>query len=294
MGARYAALVARCLLESGVLNAATLARRDVSGHMGPSARDLPTARRVAARHTRNGGPDVPDRTFPRYAAGTGDVCRVKMRYERLGDRCVSVPHQGFLETILSPAGMEVARMADVLGTVTSPVSAYLLLLGLLIVDAFVPVIPTQAIMITGGALTAYGHLSLPTTIVVGAVGVIIGDWACYLLGRSTHHRTGPIARLRQRCGLQTDGVAKTAEQRGRARRAASKLTRGLREPGPVVILICRFVPGGRMARASPPAARSTPTSSSCSTRRWPRSAGPRTAPWSATSAARRSPRRAGA
>jgi membrane protein DedA with SNARE-associated domain len=143
--------------------------------------------------------------------------------------------------------MEVARMADVLGTVTSPVSAYLLLLGLLIVDAFVPVIPTQAIMITGGALTAYGHLSLPTTIVVGAAGVIIGDWACYLLGRSTHHRTGPIARLRQRCGVQTDGVAKTADQKGRARRAASKLTRGLREPGPLVILICRFVPGGRMA-----------------------------------------------
>jgi len=139
-------------------------------------------------------------------------------------------------------------MADVLGTVTSPVSAYLLLLGLLIVDAFVPVIPTQAIMITGGALTAYGHLSLPTTIAVGAVGVIIGDWACYLLGRSTHHRSGPIARLRKRCGMQTDGVAKSAEARtGRARQAARKLTRGLREPGPVVILICRFVPGGRMA-----------------------------------------------
>ncbi|MEV0719488.1 DedA family protein [Asanoa sp. NPDC050611] len=139
-------------------------------------------------------------------------------------------------------------MADVLGAATSPVSAYLLLLGLLVLDAFVPVIPTQAIMITGGALTAYGHLSLPTTIAVGAAGVILGDWACYLLGRSTHHRTGLIARLRQRCGIQTDGVAKSAQQpSGRARRAARKLTRGLREPGPVVILICRFVPGGRMA-----------------------------------------------
>jgi membrane-associated protein len=139
-------------------------------------------------------------------------------------------------------------MADVLGTVTSPVSAYLLLLGLLVLDAFVPVIPTQAIMITGGALTAYGHLSLPTTIAVGAAGVIVGDWACYLLGRSTHQRTGLVARLRRRCGIQTEGVATSAAVRtGRARRAARKLTRGLREPGPVVILICRFVPGGRMA-----------------------------------------------
>ena len=139
-------------------------------------------------------------------------------------------------------------MADVLGAATSPVSAYLLLLGLLVLDAFVPVIPTQAIMITGGALTAYGHLSVPTTIAVGAAGVILGDWACYLLGRSTHHTTGLIAQLRQRCGIQTEDVAKSAAARtGRARRAARKLTRGLREPGPVVILICRFVPGGRMA-----------------------------------------------
>jgi membrane-associated protein len=138
-------------------------------------------------------------------------------------------------------------MADVLGTVTSPVSAYLLLLGLLVVDAFVPVIPTQAIMITGGALTAYGHLSIWPTIAVGATGVILGDWACYLLGRSTHHTTGLIASLRRRCGIQTEGVAKSAERSGRARQAARKMTRGLREPGPVVILICRFVPGGRMA-----------------------------------------------
>jgi len=140
-------------------------------------------------------------------------------------------------------------MADVLSTVTSPMSAYLLLLGLLVLDAFVPVIPTQAIMITGGALTAYGHLSLPVTIAVGALGVIAGDWACYLLGRSTHDRLGGLlTRLRSRYGSQTDDVAATVAQRkGLARRAAKRMTRGLREPGPVVILICRFVPGGRMA-----------------------------------------------
>jgi len=142
-------------------------------------------------------------------------------------------------------------MADVLGTVTSPLVAYLLLLGLLVLDAFVPVIPTQAVMITGGALTAYGHLSVPTTILVGALGVIVGDWACYLLGRSTVDRAGVIARLRRRYGIPADDIAASAMAReGRAKRMARRImrmTHSLREPGPLVILVCRFVPGGRMA-----------------------------------------------
>jgi membrane protein DedA with SNARE-associated domain len=130
--------------------------------------------------------------------------------------------------------------------VASPAWAYLALLTLLVADAFVPVVPTQAIMITSGALTVYGNLSLPTTIAVGALGVMTGDWACYLLGRSTHDRVGPIARLRRRC-VKGTGDATAAVRRGKARRAASRFTRGLREPGPLVILLCRFVPGGRMA-----------------------------------------------
>ncbi|HEY6597553.1 MAG TPA: DedA family protein [Asanoa sp.] len=137
-------------------------------------------------------------------------------------------------------------MAGWIGLVASPAWAYLGLLVLLVADAFVPVVPTQAIMITAGALTVYGDLSLPTTIAVGALGVVVGDWACYLLGRSTHDKLGPIARLRRRCA--TGSVDPTAVvRRGRARRTAAWLTRGFREPGPLVILLCRFVPGGRMA-----------------------------------------------
>ncbi|MFI9641964.1 DedA family protein [Micromonospora sp. NPDC051925] len=121
-------------------------------------------------------------------------------------------------------------MPELLTEIASPMWAYLLLMGLLVVDAFVPVIPTQAIMITGGALTVVGGLSLPLTIGVGALGVFAGDLACYLLGRSAPDR-------RQ---------ARHAEP-GRARRVAGRVTRGLRRPGPLAILLCRFVPGGRMA-----------------------------------------------
>ncbi|SCL55199.1 membrane protein DedA, SNARE-associated domain [Micromonospora citrea] len=119
---------------------------------------------------------------------------------------------------------------ELLTEVASPTWAYLALLGLLVADAFVPVIPTQVIMITGGALTVYGGLDLPVTIAVGALGVFAGDLACYLLGRGApDRRPAPDA------------------ARGRARRVAGRVTRGLRRPGPLVILLCRFVPGGRMA-----------------------------------------------
>ncbi|WP_433347236.1 DedA family protein [Micromonospora sp. CA-111912] len=121
-------------------------------------------------------------------------------------------------------------MLELLTHMASPLWAYLALLGLLAVDAFVPVIPTQAIMITGGALTVYGGLSLPLTIGVGALGVFVGDLACYLLGRGAPDR---------RQGRQGEP--------SRVRRMAGRMTQGLRRPGPLVILLCRFVPGGRMA-----------------------------------------------
>ena len=121
-------------------------------------------------------------------------------------------------------------MAELISDVASPTWAYAVLLTLLVADAFVPVVPTQVVMITSGALTVYGGLNLPLTIAVGALGVFAGDLACYVLGRTAPTRREP------RHGTP-----------GRARRAAARVTRGLREPGPLVILLCRFVPGGRMA-----------------------------------------------
>lgn len=128
-------------------------------------------------------------------------------------------------------------MLELLTDVTSPAWAYLTLLGLLAVDAFLPVVPTQAVMITGGALTVYGELSLGITILVGALGVFTGDLACYLLGRGSP--VVPDRFRRQRGGRPASS--------GRARQAVAWATQGFRRPGPLVIMLCRFVPGGRMA-----------------------------------------------
>ncbi|GAA2885989.1 hypothetical protein Acy02nite_42180 [Actinoplanes cyaneus] len=130
-------------------------------------------------------------------------------------------------------------MTDLLTMVTSPLWVYLALFGFLAVDALIPVVPIQAIMITSGALTVYGDLHLALVILIGALGMFTGDSVAFVLGRSTGHRLGALrARFAPR---HEEG------ENSRARQAAARFTRGLRRPGPLVVLLCRFVPGGRMA-----------------------------------------------
>ncbi|GAA1588075.1 DedA family protein [Actinoplanes couchii] len=129
-------------------------------------------------------------------------------------------------------------MTELLTMVVTPAWAYLALFSLLTVDALVPVVPIQAVMITSGALTVYGNLDLATVIALGALGMFTGDTIAYVLGRSTG---GRLSALRARFAPRNE------EHDSRTRRAAERFTRGLRRPGPLVILLCRFVPGGRMA-----------------------------------------------
>ncbi|MBX6354989.1 MAG: VTT domain-containing protein [Micromonosporaceae bacterium] len=129
-------------------------------------------------------------------------------------------------------------MSDLLPLVASPLWAYAALWALLAIDAFIPVLPTQAIMITSGVLAAQGELSLPVAITVGAAGVLSGDLAWWVIGRVSPAAGGTPGRLSQ-------WTARLAAQS--LFRRAARLTRGLRRPGPLVILLGRFVPGGRMA-----------------------------------------------
>jgi membrane-associated protein len=146
-------------------------------------------------------------------------------------------------------------MADLLSMMSTPAWAYLAIFGFLTIDAMIPVVPIQAIMITSGALTVYGSLSLPLVIAVGALGMFAGDSLAFVLGRTAGRHvgglggswiSGRLTTLRHRFAPKHEhddtehGMSKT-------KRAAERFTRGLRRPGPLVLLLCRFVPGGRMA-----------------------------------------------
>jgi membrane protein DedA with SNARE-associated domain len=138
-------------------------------------------------------------------------------------------------------------MTELLTAMATPAWVYLALFGFLTADAMVPVVPTQAIMITSGALTVYGHLSLPVVLTVGALGMFTGDSIAFVLGRTAGHVGSTwlsvrLTALRKRFAPRNDD-----DEESKTRRAAARFTRGLRRPGPLVLLLCRFVPGGRMA-----------------------------------------------
>lgn len=243
---------------------------------GSRTRDL-SATRWRPYPSPNGDPEVDDRASQPYAGRRAYGARAVRR------RCAAVDTWAHVRHPPGPAAYRDGRrhVPDTAGTgsppladraevtltellTASPTWAYLALLGLLAVDAFVPVVPTQAVMITGGALTVYGQLDLRLTVAVGAVGMFAGDLACYLLGRWTP--VGARLPALRRPGIRPatpdppdgtgpefppDGATApllgAARRWARARRAASRFGRGLRRPGPLVILLCRFVPGGRMA-----------------------------------------------
>jgi Uncharacterized membrane-associated protein len=109
--------------------------------------------------------------------------------------------------------------------ITSP-WAYLAILVITGVDAFSPAVPSETAVITAGVFAAStGEPNLALVIAAAAVGAFAGDHISYALGKSS------IGRLR----------------RGRARPLFDWADRALRERGGLVLVIARYIPGGRTA-----------------------------------------------
>lgn len=97
-------------------------------------------------------------------------------------------------------------------------------------DVLFPLIPSEAIVISAAVLAAQGDLFIWLLIPAVALGAIVGDNICYLLGRAIGD---PIADRLFR-GEKGEARLLWAEE-------------ALRRRGPVLIGIGRFVPGGRTA-----------------------------------------------
>ena len=71
--------------------------------------------------------------------------------------------------------------------VTSP-WLYLALFGLVVGDAFIVVLPSETVVIALGAMAAStGHPNLGLVVPVAALGAIVGDSLCFLIGRAVGH-----------------------------------------------------------------------------------------------------------
>lgn len=124
-------------------------------------------------------------------------------------------------------------VSGLLDLMSTPSVLYPTVLVLLTVDAFVPVVPAQALMIGGGVLSASGHVQLALLVLAGAAGVVTGDLLAFLVGKRLAHR----------------GAGSALPIPRRARAVAQRLTEVMRRHVFLSVLFCRFVPAGRMITA---------------------------------------------
>jgi membrane-associated protein len=125
-------------------------------------------------------------------------------------------------------------MLDFLESLVTLVSAspwtYAAILAVAALDALVPVVPSEATVISAGVLAAAGDLQLGFVIVAGAAGAYAGDTSAYWLGR----------RFGRRFERRVFRGAQAARRREWAERT-------LERHGGVLIFGARFIPGGRTA-----------------------------------------------
>ena len=108
--------------------------------------------------------------------------------------------------------------------------SYLVILAIAAIDAFFPVVPSETLVVLGGSLAGSGDLSLLLVILAGAAGAMIGDNISYGIGSLVGERT-----------------IKRWFKGEKSHRRLEWAERTLDERGAYIILLARFIPGGRTA-----------------------------------------------
>src|SRR5918992_2383488 len=106
---------------------------------------------------------------------------------------------------------------------------YVFLFGIAALDVIFPVVPSETSVILGGVLAATGDLFIVGVILFAASGAILGDNVSYWIGR----RAGPWVVKRF--------------FRGERKKRIDWAQRQIEERGPYLIVVGRFIPGGRTA-----------------------------------------------
>lgn len=126
--------------------------------------------------------------------------------------------------------MTVAFLSQLLDLLTGSLWTYPLLFAICAGDAVLPLLPSETAMIVCGIQAARGELSLEWVIATGAAGAFVGDNASYAAGR----------------WLGQPAIARFFSGE-RARERLEWAKRFLKERGSYVLIVARFIPGGRTA-----------------------------------------------
>jgi membrane protein DedA with SNARE-associated domain len=106
---------------------------------------------------------------------------------------------------------------------------YAFLFAISALDVIIPLVPSETSVILAGVLASSGDLELVLVILFAAAGAIVGDNTAYWIGRTVGHRL-------------VDRFFK-----GERRKQVDWAHRQVEERGGYLIVIGRFIPGGRTA-----------------------------------------------
>ncbi|TYB67324.1 DedA family protein [Nonomuraea sp. PA05] len=111
---------------------------------------------------------------------------------------------------------------DLVEQVMSSPWLYVALFALALLDGFFPIVPAETSVITAGVFAATGETNLALVIVVAALGAFAGDHISYLIGSKSARRL-------------------------RDKKAFVWARGALAERGGLVLVVARYIPGGRTA-----------------------------------------------
>ena len=126
--------------------------------------------------------------------------------------------------------MDNAILDAIEGFVATP-WVYVALFAIAKLDGFFPVVPSETLVVTLGVFAAAdGHPNLFLVIIVAALGAFAGDHVSYLIGR----KSGSKIYARLKPGSRTH-------------RAYDRVGAMLQQRGGLMLIIARYIPGGRTA-----------------------------------------------
>ena len=108
--------------------------------------------------------------------------------------------------------------------------SYVVIGAVAVVDAFFPVVPSETLVVIGGNLASSGDLVFPLVVLAAAAGAILGDNISYWIGHFVGEKTVKRVFASEKWQKRLEWAERTLDERGA-----------------YIILIARFIPGGRTA-----------------------------------------------
>ena len=108
--------------------------------------------------------------------------------------------------------------------------SYPIIFAVSYLDAIIPLVPSETVVVTAGVLASSGDMNLLLVILTAAVGAFLGDNTAYLIGRNFGE---PV----ERRFFRSD----------KAKERLRWAERQLDQRGGELIIVARFIPGGRTA-----------------------------------------------